>query len=81
MTCPTCTHFQRLTPEGGLCRRHAPRAILVTRFRPDYGGNVPAWPNETATVWPPVQERDYCGDWTPSATVGREGLPSIPPVA
>lgn len=72
-TCPTCLHFTRLSPEGGLCRRHAPRAILVTRFRPEYGGNVPAWPNETATIWPPVNNQDHCADHAPVPAPPAEG--------
>jgi len=73
--CPTCGHFVRLNIEGGICRRHAPRAVIITRFKPDYGGNVPAWPNETATVWPPVNDKDYCGDHT--LTFAPEAPPEI----
>ena len=65
LTCPTCRYFRRLNELGGLCRRYAPRALVLTRFRPEFGGNVPAWPNETATIWAPVNDKDYCGDHPP----------------
>lgn len=63
MTCATCAHLQRLNETGGLCRRHAPHATVVGRFRAEYGGNTPAWPNESATLWPPVNNHDSCGEW------------------
>ena len=63
MTCATCRHLTRLNEQGGLCRRYPPHAQVLTRFVPAYGGNVPAWPNETATVWPPVRNEDTCGEY------------------
>lgn len=69
MTCGTCRHYQPLGEPaiGGLCRYHAPQAVVLTRFRPTFNStNVPAWPNETATAWPPVNaEYDYCAQHTP----------------
>lgn len=63
MTCATCRHLHRTEPQGGLCRRFPPRASVLTRFRPEFGGNVPAWPNESATIWPPVRNEDRCGEY------------------
>lgn len=66
MTCATCRYLSRLTEQGGLCRRFPPHAQVLTRFAPPFGGNVPVWPNETATVWPPVRNEDHCGEWAPA---------------
>lgn len=69
ITCRTCRHYQPL-PEpavGGLCRHSPPVATVLTRFRPGFGANVAAWPNESATAWPPVDaDRDYCAAYAPT---------------
>lgn len=72
MTCSTCRHLQRTEPSGGLCRRYPPRAQLITRFNAQFGAPVPAWPNESATVWPPVRNDDHCGEHSGTDAPGPE---------
>ena len=76
MTCQTCRSLHRLNELGGLCRRYAPHATVVGRFRAEFGGQTPAWPNESATIWPPVNNHDHCDEYQQAVAPAPEGVPA-----
>ena len=68
--CLNCRFFEiddaQVHETQGLCRRHAPRAVWVlpdSKEHEDwlYGGDYAL--SEHRTIWPQVDERDWCGDW------------------
>ena len=52
-TCKTCAHFDPFDDHYGLCRRHAPLAVL----KPD-GDN-----SDTRATWPTVADTEWCGEY------------------
>jgi hypothetical protein len=49
--CNTCGWWKRQLDNGGICKKKAP--IVVA----EYGKLI-------LTIWPPVEDDDYCGDHT-----------------
>ena len=60
--CTACKHLVRVSPQGGVCRRHAPAAAVVPWTRLPNTENVPPF-NQASTVWPPVADADFCGEF------------------
>lgn len=66
--CTACKHLARQSPQGGICRRSAPPPAVVPWTRDPQAPNTPPF-TQASTVWPPVADADYCGDFAAKVTV------------
>ena len=59
--CERCCYWEDTGHGAGLCRRHAPRALLSVRDADD--GAVTVWPaTSVVTLWPATSVDEWCGD-------------------
>lgn len=62
-SCRICKFFkedQEVVNGDGICRRYAPRAVVM----------ADSFVNGDETVWPPVLKEDWCGDWKSNGHLG-----------
>jgi hypothetical protein len=63
--CFDCKFYQRMNADGGMCRRYAPRPILM--------GQMEAGRAASSTLQPTVSANAWCGEFV------RDWKPTFPP--